>query len=507
MVTVAFLALGLWGVWFLIGTTEGARRLVPAVLRSLMPAKTLRLGGIDGTLLNGLRLSQVSVADLPGWWGRSRLVMDEVTIAPLPQLLARSAGVRVRAIEWFAAPFAAQATAASLEGVWAGRWTVRDVQIRDVAWWNTTSLLDVQRVEARWPLRLDHLELVENARLRLPFSEPIVLNGAVRDGRFDLTLYANTLDVHEVVAVATKAPAWQAVTGTLSDVRIAIAGPLHELRWGGSFRATTLSRRGLTLTDCPGTWSMAMHGLPRTLIAEGEMACQAGTVNARQTVASLLPSTVRFVTQPPDVSFDVQATSSIGGTAIRIALRGTADQPDLRLTSTPPLPQGVLLAMLVTGKPWRGTTDALTQGVLSSDLALDFIDYFMLGGLGSTIANRFGISGLSLRHQPGTNLVGVETTLVEKVSVGVAVDPATLTNVQPPASPDEAPADEHREHRTPIPYQVGAEYKLNETTSLKIEGERTVLDAQASSQTSTTTETSSTPQTDDKVLFKFKKQF
>ena len=213
---------------------------------------------------------------------------------------------------------------------------------------------------------------------------------------------------------------------------------------------------------------------------------------------------MRFATQPPSVSFDVQATSSIGGTSVRLALRGTYDQPDLRLTSAPPLPQGVLLAMLVTGKPWRGATDALTHGVLSSDLALDFLDYFVLGGLGSTIANRFGISGLSLRHQPGTNRLGVETTLVDRVSVGVEVDPSTLTIAHPPASSDATPASEYN---APIPYKIGAEYKLNATTSLKLEGERTVLDAKASDQTSATTEASSMPQTDDTVLFKFKKQF
>lgn len=471
--TAALLLLvGLWTVWFLAGTTSGARRWVPVALRRLLPARALHIGRIDGNLLAGLRLSQVSVGGLPGWWGQSRLVIDEAEVAALPQWLALRAWIRLRAVEWSQPPFAEH--------------------------------VSVQRIEVRWPFRLEHVQLIENARIRLPLSEPIVLSGAMRDERVGLSLYAKALDVREVIALLTRAPAWQSVTGTLNEVRLSVMGPWHELAWHGSFRATTLARYDFAVSECPGTLSLTMRGLPKTLESDGDIACQGGVVRSRQTVASLLPSRVAFRTQPTTASFDVHAISSIGGTSIRIALRGRSDRPDLRLTSTPPLPQGVLLAMLVTGKQWKGATDALTHGVISSDLALDFIDYFVLGGLGSTVAGRFGISGLSLRHNPETNRVGVETTLVDKVSVGVELDPSTITGTAQPA----AAAGQTQPARTPIPYTVGAEYKVNDTTSVRLEGERTVLDHTTTATSSTAdTEAALGPQTDDTVLLKFKKQF
>lgn len=466
----------MWGAWFVFGTTTGTRQWLPVALRRLIPAKTLHIGHIDGTLLKGLRLSQVSIAGLPGWWGNSQIAIGEVSTDSIAQLLARRGGLSLRDVNWADAPFAAQ--------------------------------VGVQRIDIRWPFQLEHVQLIDNARVRLPLSEPILLAGTQREGRFNVTLYAKTLDVHEVTALMTRATAWQSLMGVVHDLEVRITGPLRELTWNGSVHAVALTRYDFTMSDCPATFSLTMRGLPQTLETDGTVACEGGSVSSRQTVAALLPSAVTFSTKPSQAAFDVHATSTVGGTPIRIALRGTTAQPDLRLTSTPPLPQGVLLAMLVTGRQWKGAQDALTQGVISSDLALDFIDYFALNGFGSTLANRFGISGLSLRHHPGTNRVGVETTLVEKLSVGVEVEPSTFTS-KTSSTPSTSTDVSAPTTRMPIPYKVGAEYKLNETTAVRLEGERTVLDTTASRSASTTdTETAPTgPQTDDKVLLKFKKQF
>lgn len=473
---IGLFGLMVWVGWFFVWTTEGARQWVPWALRRAIPAKELAINRIDGSLAGGLVLQGVTIGQLPGWWKESHLEIERVELAPLGSLLV------------------------------SGRWTFHDVTVLDAEWFREGSALEVQRSEVDWPLQFDRVRVIENARLRLPLSEPILLSGAQRDDRFSLSLYAKTLDVHEAVALITRAPAWQSLSGTINDLEVKVTGPLRELVWNGSFHAAKLARYDFTLSDCPATFVLIMRGLPKTLATDGNVACETGSASSRQTMASLLPSTVGFGTQPPQAAFDVHATSTIGGTPIRIALRGTTDRPDLRLTSTPPLPQGVLLAMLMTGRQWKGAQDALTQGVISSDLALDFIDYFVLGGLGGKIANRFGISGLSLRHNPETNRVGVETTLVDKVSVGVEVEPSTLTSGAPsaPSTPTDASA-----HKSPIPYKVGAEYKINETTAVRLEGERTVLDhATSTSASPADTETSPAgPQTDDKVLLKFKKRF
>ncbi len=478
LIAAILLALGVWGAWWLVSTTPGARSWLPIVLRHAIPAKQFHLGAIDGSLLNGLRLSKMSIAELPGWWGKSRIVIEGLETSSLLQALSGQGGLRLHDVQWTDAPFAAD--------------------------------VSVQRIEIQWPIQWDRVQLIENARLRLPLSEPILLAGSQQHGRFDLKLYAKTLDVHEVVALLTHAPAWQSLAGIVNDLDVSIEGPVNGLMWRGSWQVTRLSRYDFTITECPGTFTLTMRGLPATLTTEGDITCQAGTVSSRQTVASLLPSQVVFTPTAVGVSatFDVQATSTVGGTPIRMALRGTTQQPDLRLTSTPPLPQGVLLAMLVTGKQWKGAQDALTQGVISSDLALDFIDYFVLGGLSGKIANRFGISGLSLRHNPETNRVGVETTLVDKLSVGVEVEPSTLIGISGTPSPPSTPTDATAT-RSPIPYKVGAEYKVNETTALSLEGERTVLDHTASTSASPADAQTQPagPQTDDKVLLKFKKQF
>lgn len=505
-VVSTFLVLATGAVWSVGWTAAGSAWLVRTLAGRFIPAKELAINRIDGSLAGGLVLQDVTIGQLPGWWQESHLEIERVEVAPLGSLLRRRGGLVGSGVNWRSAPFAGQATASRIDVLVSGRWAFHDITVLDAEWFREGSVLEVQRSEADWPLQFDRLRVIENARLRLPLSEPILLAGSQQHGRFALTLYAKTLDVHEVVTLVTRAPAWQSLTGIVNDLDASIEGPVNGLMWRGSWQVTRLSRYDFTIMDCPGTFALAMRGLPATLMTEGDITCQAGTVSSRQTVASLLPSQVIVSSQPLNAAFDVQATSTVGGTPIRIALRGTAQQPDLRLTSTPPLPQGVLLAMLVTGKQWKGAQDALTQGVISSDLALDFIDYFVLGGLGGKIAGRFGISGLSLRHDPETNRVGVETTLVDRVSVDVEVEPSTLTSGAPSAPSTSTDASAHR---SPIPYKVGAEYKVNETTAVRLEGERTVLDRTASTSASTTdTDASPTgPQTDDKVLLKFKKQF
>src|SRR5262249_55125147 len=136
-----------------------------------------------------------------------------------------------------------------------------------------------------------------------------------------------------------------------------------------------------TASDAPVQAQLALDRgkHPPTLI--GNVTLFGGLLRARDTAVSLRPSTVVFDGNPLKPRFNLAGTSRIGQTTIHVTLAGTREEPKLKLSSSPPQPEGILLAMLATGREWKGAQEAV-QGEVSSDLAVDFLDYLFFGGAG-----------------------------------------------------------------------------------------------------------------------------
>lgn len=287
----------------------------------------------------------------------------------------------------------------------------------------------------------------------------------------------------------------------LTDVDLAVTGTVDELKVAGGFELSRLWREGFSLAGCPARVAMTVKDMITAPKVHGTVTILGGTLTARQTVVAIQQGHVNFAGDPTAPTFNVKGISKIGDTKIFITLKGGLDKPDLQLSSDPPKPPGLLLVMLATGKPWKGAQDTLTQGTIPLDLAADFIDYFAFGGMGGKLAKRFGLTDLAVRVNKQANTIGVQTTVADRLSIGVETQPSAF------AKPT-APTSETLAQAPVIPVKVGAEYKVTDTTSLQLEGERTPIQPRpgtgASAQSS---QTGTVPQTDDKVFLKIKKRF
>ncbi len=181
---------------------------------------------------------------------------------------------------------------------------------------------------------------------------------------------------------------------------------------------------------------------------------------------------------------DIKGSTAIEGVKIFATLQGTMEKPDLKLVSEPPLPQEALLLMLATGKRWRNLEGSFNQGEIPLVLARDFLDYFFLSGVGTELAERFGISNVSLTYDSATQGVGLRSTLSDKAELRYGVEqPEAYERQQSPKQ------------------KIGAEYKISDQVSIEAQG---IVKQQETPAAAGTPQAS---QKDGQVLLKYKKKF
>ena len=445
-------------------TTTGSALVVRwAVTRALRPS-TVTIERVTGILVNGVSLYGVTIT---------------------PTALAHTV------------------TIARVDGQRSGVLTFHDIQAEGLSHLPPSSTLAIERLEATLPFRLEHLRSIQNGRLRLPDADPILVYGRREGDSTQLHVYTKSLDLQDVLKIVSTSPWAARIAGSLEDVHLIASGSLQNMAMTGSWHIARLHRDTFHLAQCNMQGTLQVTGLPKTPHLSGEITVLGGTLTARQTVVMLRPGKMIFTGDPMAPVLDLKGTSTIGDTKISIALKGSPDEPDLRLASDPPKPQQLLLLMLATGKPWSSIEGSLAEGQIPVDLAADFIDYFVFGGLGSQVASRFGLTGLSVRVDNQANTIGVQTTVGTRFSVGIETEQSALTAPPPPRVTNTP------NQKLTIPLKVEAEYDVTDTTSIRVEGERRPLDHQGTTATSSQTglTTPATPQTDDSLLLKIKKRF
>lgn len=365
--------------------------------------------------------------------------------------------------------------------------------------------LDIQRLEVSgvpgWLLRRRGLTVdVFNGRLRLPESEPVVFSGALRDGALDAQGYVNRVSVRGLFAMFAPRLRAGSFSGALTDLGAHLTGTWEEPALEGEFRLERLSRNEFSISGCPGSFAVRLKDPGPRVQVHGEVVLHGGTVAARRTSVALKTSRIIFAGDPRRPSFDLEGTTTISRTRITAALTGTLAQPVLRLDSDPPLSERQLLIMLATGKGWKGAERVVDQGRISSDLAADFVDYFVFGGLGSRLSQRLGISSLALQYDPDEGRIGLSTGFADTLAFSYEMEPpghGESAAPLPEQSPDAPPA-----------FKVGAEYRVTDDTSLQLEGEREPAQTRAGSAEAAQPDgAAAAPETQDEVWLKIKRRF
>jgi hypothetical protein len=370
-----------------------------------------------------------------------------------------------------------------------------------------TALISVQRMLIRGQLAAPTAMLpttveVFNGRMWLPRSDPVFFSGGYQAGAWDLRFYTSTLNLQDLLTLTAgeKRRSW---TGTLREVAGAAQGPQGAPEFTGQFRLERLSTRLLTVAEGPGLFRfrVALDRLPPQV--EGEVAVNHGTVQLRHATLALQPSRLVFTGDPSRPELQAVATTSVEGTRIRIATAGFLPKPDLQLTSDPSMSERRLLLMVATGKAWRLPEEAAaTEGWLPSNLVTDALDFFVLGGSASRLAQAFGISETSLQYNPALNRLGATATIADRIEFEVETDAATPQD-RLTASPGST-----SESSVPVTaYKIGAAYKLTESTSLGVEHGREPIAYRGGSADGAGTQGVTAPDSEETVFLKLKRRF
>ncbi|MBP6919956.1 MAG: translocation/assembly module TamB domain-containing protein [Candidatus Omnitrophica bacterium] len=370
------------------------------------------------------------------------------------------------------------------EGSIASGFTLRNVSAAGLKELPAGSSIAIRQIDIRVTRPgIDGIHVtISGGSLFLPTGEAIRFYGAYSGGILDLKIYSQKVALDSLITFFGLKRSAVLLAGTLSQIDLALEGTLNDLALTGTAVAQRLTYEGFSMTDAPLVCDLAFTDEPDAGSVKGALVIKTGTVSGRRTAVVVLDeSRLVFTADIAKPRLDVRGRSTVEQVKIRVAVKGTVDEPDIQLFSDPLLPQEQLLVMLATGRQWAGVGTSFSQGGLAPDLAMDLFDYFVLGGSGSTIARKFGITGVSVTFDETKKGVGVTGAVSEKVEVGYGV-------VQT-QSPEKEPE---------ITTTVSGELKVSDTISLGVQKELKPAPASGAPADKVANDT---------VMIKFKKTF
>jgi hypothetical protein len=324
---------------------------------------------------------------------------------------------------------------------------------------------------------------IHNGTLKIPGSDKLFFYGKFQGGELDINVYSKYVSVRDTLDLFVKSSALKKISGVIDNLDIYIKGVFLEPTLEGEIHIKNLSHDGFSMTGCPILLNVQLKDIFEGVKLYGKLSLDKGVLTGPKTaVVTLFPSDILFNGDPTKPSFDLKGTSTVEGTKIDISLKGTIEVPNLKLTSSPSLPQDKLLVMLATNKSWKSFEAASTNGQISADVAKDFIDYFAFSGTGSKIAQQFGISDISFTFEKEKKGVGVKKSITEKIDASYAVEQS-----------------QGEEGEVIATHTIGGEYKITENISVGAETEL--------QQESETESTGDSQESEKKAILKFQKEF
>jgi hypothetical protein len=314
-------------------------------------------------------------------------------------------------------------TIASMEGTLSSTAVLKNVELKDLRGLPAGSLVRVQElVITPHGLNYKNADItLRNARVKLPVSENIVIDGTAKDRALSFTIFSPMVDVAEVLHMAARQKVslrkWE---GGVSGIDLRVSGTVSEPAVVGIFKIDTLSKPDLVLKESPGTLNLALSGRRRNLKIKGEIALEKGSLKARKAKIELKPSKVYFSGDPKDPALAIEGYSRVQTVDIDLLVKGTAKKPDLNLTSDPPLTKEELMMTLATGRKFE--LESLEGPEASSALARDFVGYLFFSGSGEGFFDKMGITDIKVTMEGDRKGVGFKKEVSDHVDVGYEVE-------------------------------------------------------------------------------------
>ena len=377
----------------------------------------------------------------------------------------------------------------NISGTVSERVRYADIEVKDLPFLPAGSVLKVKGASVSFAsLSLEGVNAqIEQARLFLPASDPVLIQGKILGGVLDVNVFSNYVSFRDIESVNPDNVFLKSLSGDLGPLDIVGSGPFSHPRFTGKIYVQKLMNRMARVEESEISFDLEAPGLLSGAPGvTGMIRIHSGKIFAQKTAEiQLEESSLRFLTEMDDPTLDIKGRSVVEGVKIKLICTGTLKHPDITLSSSPPLPEQQLLVMLATGKGWKGTASDLNNGRVTADTARDFLDYFLFGGAGSQLAKKLGIKDFSVTLEKGTQGIGVTKSLSENIDATYAVEQTK-----------QAPGEETTKQK------VGGEVKLNDKIS--VGAEREFINA-----TSPADNVDQTPQTQtsDTFFMKFKTKF
>ena len=183
---------------------------------------------------------------------------------------------------------------------------------------------------------------IDNGRLQLPRSELILLYGAFKDGTWDANLYSTNVNLSETLRLISENKEAGAIEGSLGTIDIFIKGALWSPKISGTCDVIRFAQSDFLLSDCSLRFDVQIRSGKKGPRFYGQVSAQKGKIAGPKTaLIDLRESRVSFAGDPQKAALDIKGKALVDWTKINIELKGTMEQPDLKLTSDPPLPQAL----------------------------------------------------------------------------------------------------------------------------------------------------------------------
>ncbi|MFC1590250.1 translocation/assembly module TamB domain-containing protein [Candidatus Omnitrophota bacterium] len=371
-----------------------------------------------------------------------------------------------------------------VDGNFARGLSFRELQVENLQYMPAGSIIRIQKLGISFTaFGIEGLRVsVENGRLRMPDSDPMLFYGDVKNSNFTFNMYSKRVGVRQILSLFSGNQSLKKVSGSMSDVDILLKGTVEEPLITGSFIVEELTRNGFLLTNSPGSFSIDIKDMKKATAIEGTLTLKSGSLKGPKTaVINLKESMLVFSGDPKLPTLNIEGTSTVEDVTINIMVKGTFDSPEIKLRSDPSMPEERIMFMLATGKRWGGADESMKQGKITPELACDFIDYFVFSGSSGKFAERFGISEVALKYDDMSRGVSAKKKISKETTVSYGVEQS------------------RSEKEKPSTHTVGGEYKLTE--NLSVEGKKDIKQKDEDEQVSEESKTNS------EVLLKYKKKF
>jgi hypothetical protein len=362
--------------------------------------------------------------------------------------------------------------------------TIKDLLILNSANLPKGNKIKIKKIEVRFgfldPKR--NLLKIDNGWLVLSHEQKLLFQGNYISELFDFNIYARDIDFKSIGEFITFNKHLDNVEGAISELDCFVRGNLREFILTGNVYSKKLQHQLVTISNLKVAFDFKLSGIKNKLKLVGTAKIIEGYISRPRIGVNVATSgEVVFMGDPNLPKINIQGKTRIEDVDILITVKGDLKKPELKISSKPSFSQEKLLLMLVTGKKWQNTEDAVLAGQLSPDIAKDFIDYFVFSGQGSKISEKYGFD-ISIQYDKKSQGFSLKKIFTDETQATYNVKQSKDTEAKPDAT-----------------QSLGVGQKI--TNEISVEAEKEIIQKKQK----TTTDESKEP--NDKVLIKYESNF